>query len=423
MSGIGNDIDYQFLYELKKAENENYYTEEEQASYDGEEQNKNEDDSLKIYLREIGKYKLLSKEEEIQLSNNLKFPDKIKLLSTKTNSEYCSHVLNVNLLFKSLCNNESYRFVIDTILSYYQKTSMSSNKDIIDFLKKYKKISRELGRALNEEELLTYFNITCDDECLNSKELLEETKKFITYKSSFDKLFFSNLRLVVSIAKKYKNNSNFLDLINEGNIGLIKAIEKYDSSLGFKFSTYATWWIRKAITKGMSNDSLIKINNNYRAKLNKFKKDLEELELEEGRKLSKIEIAEKLSIPLSSVNNYFMSMFNFVSMHQPVDEEGKLTVEDFIPEKGSLEEEVFEKKLKNDIEIIYDSLTEEELKIIKMRYGMDEYRTESNSINSIAEKLSVSPKKIKRIEQTALRKMRKQCLTDKKSSSLKEYLR
>mgnify|MGYP004565283367 CR=1 FL=1 len=383
-----------------------------------------DDDSTKIYLMEIGKYPLLTKEEEIDLAEKLKFPNGNKLLIFEMKDGYNITTLNIELLFKSLCNNKSYSFIIDTLLLYYSKENSSSNKLIVEKLKKYKRLSLDLNRALTDDELLLHFKTNGIIETLNEKELIKQTKEFLSYKSAFDKMFISNLRLVVSIAKKYKCNVELLDLIHEGNLGLMKAIEKYDCTLGFKFSTYATWWIRQAIQRAISiQNSSIRIPENYKSELIKIKKNLEQLELQEKRILSKEEISKKLSIPLHMVEDYFRLMFEMVSLDQAVGDDNNATIMDFVETEDNLEKEVFREILKKDINLLFKTLTDKEIMVIKMRYGIAEYENRSIKISDIAKAMSVSSGRIRQIERKALLKMKRQSVIDKESSMLKEYMK
>ena len=382
------------------------------------------DDSLKMYLKEISKYPLLSKEDEVDLAEKLKFPKKKKLLSFENIDGYNISTLNINLLFNSLCNSKVYTTIIESLLSYYNKTNSSSDKDVVDQLKKYKRLAFGLNRALNEDELFLHFKIKSNDKRFSEKELLKQTREFISYKSSFDKMFLSNLRLVVSVAKKYKCNLELSDLINEGNLGLMKAIDKYDSSLGYKFSTYATWWIKQSIRRFIfKQNSFIRIPEGYKSELIKFKNNLEKLELEERRKLSNEEISKKLSIPLDVVEDYFNSMFEIVSLDYPIGEDNDSTFADFIVENENIEKNIFRELLKKDIDILFKILDEKEIKVIKMRYGLGEYENKAMSIQSIAKEMSLFPQRIINIEKKALMKIRAQCQRDEKSGSLKEYMR
>ena len=127
-------------------------------------------------------------------------------------------------------------------------------------------------------------------------------------------MFLSNLKLVVSIAKKNNGNVELLDLISDGNLGLMKAIEKYDNSLGFKFSTYATYWIKQAIQKSISTQSLfIRYPEDYKRELIKFRNQLEELEKSKQRKLNKAEISNEMKLPLDKVEEYFSALQKVIS--------------------------------------------------------------------------------------------------------------
>ena len=383
-----------------------------------------ENDCLSLYLKEISKYPLLTQEEEIELTNNLKNRNRLKLLLTNKNDGYNISTINIKLLFSSLRETKSYSLIIDNILSYYKKSSSSSQKNIIDKLEKYKRISLSLGRALNENELLTYFNLNIDDKNLNEKELLYQVKEFIIYQTSFDKMFLSNLKLVVSIAKKNNGNVELLDLISDGNLGLMKAIEKYDNSLGFKFSTYATWWIKQAIQKSINTQKFfIRYPEDYKRELIKFRNQLEELEKSKQRKLNKVEISNEMKLPLNKVEEYFSALQKVISLDQKTIEDSDETIIDFIVDEEELEEKVFKTMLKKDITLLFKTLNDIELKVISMRYGMGEYEDNPLKIIEISQKLSMPQRKILHIEKTALRKMRKLSFIDKESRALKEYIK
>ena len=198
-------------------------------------------------------------------------------------------------------------------------------------------------------------------------------------------MFLSNLKLVVRIAKKYRCNLELMDLINEGNLGLMKAIEKYDSSLDFKFSTYATWWIGYTIKRAIySQNSIIRIPEKYRIDLRKFKNDLQQLEMNEQRKLNKLEISKMLSVPLEFVEDYYKYMQDVLTLEQPVSEDSDLALIDLIPQKELLENQVFKDFLRKDIEVLFKVLNDQELEVIKMKYGLCEYADGPFNIYDIA---------------------------------------
>ena len=380
-------------------------------------------DINKLYFKEVESYPLLTNEEELVIINNLKEFEDSKLLLFKNDTSVRSVALNIPVLFISLIDNASSSFVIDTLLSYYNNSN-NSNTKVIDTLSKYKSLSIKCGRALNKEELKTYFNINANtiNDALENEELLLETKKFIGYKSNYDKLFNSNLRLVASIASKYKCNLDTLDLINEGNMGLMRAILNYDSSVGAKFSTYATWWIKNYILRAINEKAaFIRIPNTLNAKLVKFKKSVDALECEKNKKLSKDEIAKELKMKRALVEEYLNSIRTVTSFDKPVsDEDDDLSLGDVIPDDKVLEDEVCSKSLKDDISILLNGLDPDELKLIRMKFGLD---GDVMQINNIAKKLAVPLSKAKQIEARAFLKLRRRIVYDEKASSLKDYMK
>lgn len=419
MSKINKFANEELIEELKAIENENDDTVLDFSN------DSNLSDGISMYLTEISKYPLLTKEEEIKLSKNLKYANEIKLLFFEFKDGYIVTTFNIKLFFKSLCNCSSYNLIIDNVISCYEKYCNMANKTTVELLKKYRRLSSKLNRPLNEKELLLNFNIKSNVGGLDEKDLLEQTKKFIIYKSSFDKMFLSNLRLVVSVAKKYRCNVDLLDLISEGNTGLIRAIEKFDGKLGFKFSTYATWWIRQSIQRAITQQyANIRVPDNYMYDLLKFKKNLEQLEIKEKKKMSTKEISQKLSIPIGLVEEYFKSMLEFVSLDQTINlDESDATIGDFVASDDNVEEMVFKEVLKNDIHVLFKVLTEKEILVIKMRFGLDEYRDNAISVIDIAKDLSITQQRVRQIEKTALLKMKRITHIDKSVKSLKEYVK
>ena len=381
------------------------------------------DDSTKMYFMEISKYPLLSQEEELSLAEKLKNPEKKKLLKIDNDTIYSIPSLNVELLFNSLCNCLSYNTIIKSLLAYYNQVNSSSNEHVREQLNKYNKLSLELNRALDEKELVKYFNMQSTKKTISEKELLKQTAEFISYKNAFDKMLLSNLKLVVCIAKKYKGNIDLIDIINEGNFGLIRAIQKYDSSLRFKFSTYAFWWIKNSIQRAINaQKTLIRIPEHYLIELNRFKKNVEQLETEAGRKLSNEEISQKLSISLHDVNVYLRSIFEYVSLNQPVNEEDDTTVMDFVAHDDNVESKTFTNLLKEDIKPLLSVLTPLELKVIRMKYGMGDYENKCFTNAEIAKNLEYSISTVRAIHDNAIRKMKRQVMIDRKFRALRLYL-
>ena len=382
------------------------------------------DDIILSYLKEINSYPLLSLDEQNKLMQTINDCKDCKLLLYKDIGSYTTTILDIPLLFNSLCDNKLYKLIIDTFLSLYKKIDNSTDSDIINQLKKYKKISNSINRALTKEELLLYFNISEKSDIIDERSLLIETRKFISYQKSFNKMFLSNLRLVVYVAKKYKCNLELMDLINEGNMGLIKAIQRFDISLPFKFSTYAIWWIKCSIKRAISTQSsLIRIPENFSYDLLNFKKKLEQLSRSENMSLSINEISQKLSIPVENIRKYLIYMFNIISLDQPVKDDNSYNMFDLVGQDYDLENDVFRKLLKNDIKVLFNILTPNELKVIKMKYGLDEYQGCDNSIIDISLKMAISQVKVRQIQRIALDKLQRFAHINRSANSLKEYIR
>lgn len=347
-----------------------------------------------------------------------------KLLHYKDIGSYTTTILDIPLLFNSLCDNKLYKLIIDTFLSLYKKMDNIADSDIVNQLKKYKKISDSINRSLTKEELLLYFNISEKTDIIDERSLLIETRKFISYQKSFNKMFLSNLRLVVYVAKKYKCNLELMDLINEGNLGLIKAIQKFDITLSFKFSTYAIWWIKNSMKRAiLTQSSLIRIPENFNYDLLNFKRKLEQLNRSENKKLSIEEISQKLSIPVENIRKYLRYMFDIISLDQPVTVDSSYTMLDLVEQDYNLENDVFKKILKTDIKVLFNILTPNELKVIKMKYGLDEYQGQDSSIIDISLKMAISQVRVRQIQRIALDKMQRFAHINRSVNSLKEYIR
>lgn len=310
------------------------------------------------------------------------------------------------------------------MLSYYECSSKYANKKIIDILNKYQCISLNLSRPLNEEELLLNFGILPGDNSLDEKELLKETQKFITYKTSFDKFLLSNLKFVVFIAKKFDYNIDLLDLINEGNIGLIKAIKKYDNSMG-GFANYASWWIKSAIQQTYNSSKFsLNLSQHQIDALTDFKRRYIELTIKEGRKLETKEIAEKLSIPIEKAEKNFELMNSIVSLDAPIDELKEKNIGSLVISEEDTEQSAYNDSLNQELHLLFNEvLNENEIRIIKMKYGLDEYENNQIQIEKIAEELTLPKGKVKMMEQSALFKMRRHINTNNDNRCLREYLK
>ncbi len=329
---------------------------------------------------------------------------------------------------------EDMNFDVDQINRLYDDFE-SNNIDIVDdFIS-----DEDLDTALDftgEDDLdlaLSTEGITIDDPVkIYLKEIgrvpllsAEEEIELAMRKSQGDqfarkRLSEANLRLVVSIAKRYVGRGmQFLDLIQEGNMGLIKAVEKFDYRKGYKFSTYATWWIRQAITRAIADQArTIRIPVHMVETITKVKKVSSQLLHKNGHEPSVEEIADELNMPVDRVREIIRISQDPVSLETPIGEEEDSHLGDFIPDKltPTPTEVASLSLLKEQLDEVLGTLTDREEKVLRLRFGLQDGRP--RTLEEVGQRFQVTRERIRQIEAKALRKLRH----PSRSKKLKDFL-
>ena len=290
------------------------------------------------------------------------------------------------------------------------------------------KVPETQSSAVADDSVKIYLQQIGKIKLLTLDEELEVAKKIKENNSEQAKkvLVNANLRLVVSIAKKYIGRGlSFLDLIQEGNMGLMRAAEKFDYSKGYKFSTYATWWIQQAITRAIADKSrLIRLPVHMIETLSKIKKVSMDLTIENGTAPTKDEIAYKLGMPVAKLTQLIESAQGTVSMESPANQKDDNTkLSDFIVDESTLspDTKVTQDNLFFDIKKMLNHLSEKERNVLIMRYGLDD-NGEKKTLEEIGSYYGVSRERIRQIENRAMSKLKKLCRNNNVNKSLKNYI-
>ncbi len=318
------------------------------------------EDSIRLYLQEIGRIRLLRAEEEIELAR--KIADLLKL---------------------------------ERILDELED---GMDREATD---------QEWAAAVRQDE---------GEEFSDDSFMLRVRRG----RRAKDKMVQSNLRLVVSIAKKYMNRGlSFQDLIQEGSLGLIRAAEKFDHEKGYKFSTYATWWIRQAITRAIADQSrTIRLPVHLYETISRIKKTTKLLSQELGRKPTEEEIATRMEMTIEKLRFIAKSAQLPISLETPIGKEEDSRLGDFIESDGETpEDQVSKSLLREDLESVLGTLSPRERDVLRLRYGLDDGRMKT--LEEIGQIFNVTRERIRQIEAKALRKLRH----PNRNSILKEYIR
>ncbi|MEM9244370.1 MAG: RNA polymerase sigma factor RpoD [Cyanobacteria bacterium P01_F01_bin.153] len=312
------------------------------------------EDSIRLYLQEIGRIRLLRADEEIELARKI--------------------------------------------------------ADLLEMERVYDALDEELDRAPTYQEWADAMEM----------KLAAFRRRLHGGRRAKDKMVQSNLRLVVSIAKKYMNRGlSFQDLIQEGSLGLIRAAEKFDHEKGYKFSTYATWWIRQAITRAIADQSrTIRLPVHLYETISRIKKTTKLLSQEMGRKPTEEEIATRMEMTIEKLRFIAKSAQLPISLETPIGKEEDSRLGDFIESDGETpEDQVAKSLLREDLESVLDTLSPRERDVLRLRYGLDDGRMKT--LEEIGQIFNVTRERIRQIEAKALRKLRH----PNRNSILKEYIR
>ncbi|WP_441361482.1 RNA polymerase sigma factor RpoD [Acholeplasma laidlawii] len=333
-------------------------------------------------------------------------PDEFSLSSLEVEEVEEEELLNIDAIPSSI--------KVDDPVRMYLKEIGQIPLLNIDDERKYAIMVYQGRVALEQLEAVRNGEVDLSDEDVQS---LEDTIRKGHYAK--EKLVEANYRLVVSIAKKYTQRGLlFLDLIQEGNMGLMRAVDKFDYEKGFKFSTYATWWIRQAITRAVADQArTIRIPVHMVETINKMIRIQRQLVQELGRDATIEEIAEKMDITPEKVQNIQRIAKEPISLEEPVGEEEDSSLGDFISDPNALNphDYMMQEMVKKTLDEVLETLTDREEKVLRLRYGLLDGKT--HTLEEVGREFGVTRERIRQIEAKALRKLR----SPQRQNKLKEF--
>ena len=324
---------------------------------------------------------------------------------------------NIDNILNDIFSKYSFEISQDDIDKIKNLSKCSITKNLIDiYLIKmnYNIIDNTKDVETNEnffvdDSIRMYLNEISKIPLFTKEEEIEMFKKYENGEDVKNKIVEANLRLVVSCSKKYMRNNNLgltmLDLIQDGNIGLMKSIERFDYKKGYKFSTYATWWINQSISRGINNTAkMIRIPNGVKELINKIIKTERNLLNELGRKPTDQEVANELQISVDYLNEIRKIGIEPISLETPIGDEDSSTLMDYISDDSSLEDKTMLLELHTELLKIIDELDNREKEVLTLRFGLKDNITKT--LKETAEILKITQERVRKVEAKALMKLR-----------------